>query len=152
MFGGEFGSKCFDLFLLCFLLGMARKRRGHKDSVGNQEGDCFKRLKSWFLFLSFLLVTICTLFRHCLVQWPFCMFFLLLSSNLDQEFSFSFAFFGSLMGNFFFFFPLIFDRGFFLSSNLWSGIFYFCFFLLEAYSQLNSKWSLFLGRPFCSFF
>ena len=98
-----------------------------------------------FLFF-FFLWQLCTLSRHCLVKWPFCIFL-------------------------FFFLP-IFDREFFLflllSSNLWLGIFsflFFCFppifdrgifsffflFLFEAHSQLNSKWSFFFWETLLFF-
>ena len=83
----------------------ARKRHGHKDSVGNQEGDCFRHLMSWLLFFSFLLVTIPYIIQTLFGQTTFLYVFLLLSSNLWSEtFFFLFASLQSLIRNFLFFF------------------------------------------------
>ena len=83
----------------------ARKRHGHKDSIGNQEGDCFRRLKSWLLFFSFLLVTIPYIIQTLFGPMTFLYVFLLLSSDLWSEiFLFLFASLQSLIGNFLFFF------------------------------------------------
>ena len=136
---GNLALKVLAFSFSVILFSAAQKRRGHKDSVGNQEGDCFRHLKSWLLFFSFLLVTISYIIQTLFVPTTFLYVFLLLSSDLWSEiFHFLFAFLQSLIGNFLFFFcfPQIFDWGFSLFL-----------LLFEAPSQLNSKWNFFLGAP-----
>jgi len=91
----------------------------------------------FFSFLSYWW-PFCTLFRHRLFQWPFCIFAFAFLPIFDREFFLLFFFPPILIGNFLFFlcFPPIFDWGFSL---------FLLFF--EAHSQLNSRWNLFLGDP-----
>ena len=58
--------------------------------------------KPWFPFFSFLLVTILYVYSDIVGFKDLSVYFLLFSSDLDREFSFSFAFFRSLTGNFLF--------------------------------------------------
>ena len=136
---GNLALKVLAFSFSVILFSAAQKRRGHKDSVGNQEGDCFRHLKSWLLFFSFLLVTISYIIQTLFVPTTFLYVFLLLSSDLWSEiFSFSFCF-PSIFDckiYFFLYFPPIFYWGFSLFL-----------LLFEAPSQLNNKWKFFLGVP-----
>jgi len=78
----------------------------------------------------------CFSFLSC--WWPFCIFCFCFLPIFDREFSSSFAFLQSLIGNFLFTFgfPPIFDWEFSLFP-----------LLSEAHSQLKSKWNSFLGAP-----
>ena len=92
------------LFLSLFSFSAVWKRWRHKDLVDNQEGELhvFQFMVSFLLLLFFCWWQFRTLFRHCLIQWPFCIFFFCFLPIFDQEFFFFF----------FFCFPPIFDRGF----------------------------------------
>ena len=116
VFGGKFGFGRFGLFLSCFFFSfsMAWKRCGHKDLVGNQEGELHvSQIMVSFLFF-FFLWQLCTLSRHCLVKWPFCIFLFFFLPIFDREFFLFLAFLQSLIEDFIFFFcfPPILDWGF----------------------------------------
>ena len=113
-------SGYFGLFLFCFCLARAERVTDAKD-FGNQEGDRFMCRKPQFPFFSFLLVTILYVYSDIFrVQRPFC--------------TFSFVFFRSWLGIFFFFcfFPIL-DREFLFSFSFfqyltWNFFFSFAFF------------------------
>ena len=126
-----------------FLFSVARKWRGHNDLVGNHKGS-FMCLKSWFPFFFFsCLWQFCTLFRHCLVQQPFCIFCFFFLPIFDREIFF------------FFRFPPIFDRGFSLFlcfPPIFDGEFSLFFCFLKHIHNLTVNETPFFGRSFCSFF
>ena len=137
-----------------FLFSAGRKNSpAHKSLVGNQGGDNFMCRKSRFPFFPFLLVTF-SYFVQILSSLKTFLFTSLSSSNLDREFPFLFLFFCFL--------PIFgWEFLFLLSSDLWSGIFFFLslssdprsgIFLLKHICRLTVNGSSFLGRSFCSFF
>jgi len=116
VFGGKFGSECFGLFLFYFCLVRGEKVAGARDYGWQSKGE--DHFKSWFPFFSYLLVTI----LYCSnIVWSedFSVYFFCFLPIFDLEFFFLFCFLPIFDWEFLFL----------LSSDFWSGTFFFFFFV-----------------------